>query len=84
MQDEQEVIWLKGLNMQLNKCKARNKDMKYLVKMLQDELKKTKKYINSECRRPDFDYNKNINKALDWNPKRSLRFITQIKNETKT
>ena len=84
MQDEQEVIWLKAANMKAKGLSARNKDMKYLIKMLQDELKKTKEYINSECRRPDFEYNKDINKALDWNPRRSLRFITQIKNETQT
>ena len=84
MQDEQEVMWLKAANMKAKRLSARNKDMKYLIKMLQDELKKTKEYINSECRRPDFDYDKDINKALDWNPRRSLRFITQIKNETKT
>ena len=84
MQDEQELIWLKGLNLELKRCKARSKDMRYLIKMLQDELKKTKEYINSECRRPDFDYDENINKALDWKPRRSLRFITVMQNETKT
>jgi hypothetical protein len=51
---------------------------------MQDELKKTKTYINSECRRPDFDYDETINKILNWNPRKSLRFVTQIKNETKT
>ena len=84
MQDEQEFMWLKQASMRLKKSQARNSDMKYLIKMLQDELKKTKEYINSECRRPDFEYNKHINKALDWNPRRSLRFVTQIKNETET
>ena len=84
MQDEQELMWLKQASMRNKKLKSRNEDMKYLIKIMQEELKKTKTYINSECRRPDFDYDKTINEILEWNPRKSLRFVTQIKNETKT
>lgn len=84
MQDEQELMWLKQASMKNKKLKFRNEDMKYLIKIMQDELKKTKTYINSECRQPDFDYDKNINKILEWTPRKGLRFVTQIKNETKT
>ena len=84
MQDEQELMWLKQASMKSEKLKFRNENMKYLIKIMQDELKKTKTYINSECRQPDFDYDKNINKILEWTPRKGLRFVTQIKNETKT
>lgn len=84
MQDEQEVMWLKQASMRNKKLKSRNEDMKYLIKIMQDELKKTKTYINSECRQPDFDYHENINEILNWNPRKSLRFVTQIKNENET
>ena len=67
--------------MKAKKLRARNKDMKYLIKMFQDELKKTKEYINSECGQPDFEYSKHVNMGLEWEPRKSLRFVTQIKNE---
>ncbi len=84
MQDEQDIIWLKGMQHELKGCEIKVEDMKFLIKLLQDELIKTKTYISTSCRRPDFSYNKHVNKCLDWQPGESLRFITQIKNEIKT
>lgn len=84
MQEEQEIRWLKQASMKAKKLKSRNENMKYIIKLMQDELKKTKKHINSECRQPEFDYDKYINKILEWNPRKSLRFVTEIKNATKT
>lgn len=86
MPDEQDMIWLKGLQFELNACNSQKEDMVYIIKLLQDELKKTKQYINSECRRYGFEYNENINKCLYWDPdsKDDSRFITKLKNEIKT
>ena len=78
MQDEQDMIWLKGMQHELKGCEIKVEDMKFLIKLLQDELIKTKTYISTSCRRPEFSYNKHVNKCLDWKPGESLRFITQI------
>ena len=51
---------------------------------MQDELNKTKQYIHSECRRPDFEYSKHVDMALSWTPRKRKRIVTQIKNEIKT
>ena len=84
MQDEQDLIWLKGLQHDLKGCEIKLEDMAFLIRLLQKELIKTKTYISTSCRRPEFSYNKHVNKCLDWRPGESLRFITQIKNEIKT
>ena len=84
MQDEQDMIWLKGLQHDLQGCEIKVEDMKFLIKLLQDELIKTKTYISTSCRRPEFSYHKHVNKCLDWSPGKSLNFITQIKNEIKS
>lgn len=84
MQDEQEMIWLKSLQHELQGCEIKVRDMKFLIKLLQDELIKTKKYISTSCRRPEFSYHKHVNKCLDWSPGESLDFIMRIKNETKS
>lgn len=84
MYNEQELLWVKAANMKAKRLKSRNTDLKYIIKMLQDELKKTKKQINLECGRPDFEYSEHISMCLDWSPRKSLRFINQIKNEIKT
>lgn len=84
MQDEQDMIWLKGMQHELKGCEIKVEDMKFLIKLLQNELIKTKTYISTSCRRPEFSYNKHVNKCLDWEPGESLRFITQIKNEIKS
>lgn len=84
MQDEQELIWLKGLQLDLKNCEARAEDMIFLIELLQKELIKTKEYIYTSCRRPEFNYNKHVNKCIEWSAKDSLKFITQIRNEIKT
>lgn len=84
MPDEQDMIWLKGMQLKLKGCEAKNSDMKFLIKLMQDELNKTKQYIHSECRRPDFEYSKHVDMALSWTPRKRKRIVTQIKNEIKT
>ena len=84
MQDEQDIIWLKGMQHELKGCEINDEDMKFLIKFFNEKLKKTKTYISTSCRRPEFSYNKHVNKCLDWKPGESLRFVTQIKNEIKT
>jgi len=84
MPDEQDMIWLKGLQFQLNACNAEKNDLIYILKILQHELKKTKQYINSECRESKFDYEKHIIDCIKWNPESDKRFVTKLKNEIKT
>jgi len=84
MPDEQDMIWLKGLQFNLNACKYKLQDTMYILKILQQELKKTKQYINSECRQSEFEYSTEIIECINWNPdsENSQELIIKLKNET--